>query len=94
MSGNGTAIFTGDGNPAITGSLSGPSGVAVDVSGNIYIADYNNHRIRKVTASTCIITTVAGNGTATFAGDGGAATAASFRNPCGIELDGSVNVYF
>ncbi len=61
-------------------------------TGNVYIADYYNHRIRKVTISTGIITTYAGNGgTGSFSGDGGQATAALFYLPAGICLDASGN---
>ncbi len=55
--------------------------------GNVYIADVNNHRIRKVTISTGIITTIAGTGTGTYSGDGGAATSATLNNPSGVTLD-------
>ena len=60
----------------------------------MYIGDFNNHRIRKITASTSIITTIAGTGTAGFSGDNGQATAAKIANPCGVNLDSSGNVYF
>ena len=66
--------------------------MAVDAAGNLYIADPDNHRIRKVDASGTI-TTVAGNGTAGFAGDGGAATAASLSNPRGVAVDAAGNLY-
>ena len=59
--------------------------------GNIYIGDYNNNRIRKVTVSTGIITTIAGTGTGTYSGDGGAATSAALKSPSGIALDSSGN---
>ena len=55
----------------------------------MYIADYSNHRIRKVTVSTGFISTVAGTGTASFSGDGGAATSATLNSPYGIALDSS-----
>src|SRR5439155_23231690 len=71
----------------------GPTAVALDASGNLYIADQNNHRVRKVDAATGIITTVAGNGSPAFAGDGGAATSASLNNPDGVAVDASGNVY-
>ena len=61
---------------------------------NIYISDLYNHRIRKITASTSIITTIAGTGTGSYSGDGGQATSAAIRFPCGINLDSSGNVYF
>ncbi len=59
----------------------------------MYIADQDNHRVRKVTVSTGIITTVAGTGTASYSGDGGAATAAALRYPTGVAVDSSGNVY-
>ena len=57
--------------------------------GNVYIADQSNHRIRKVTVSTGIITTIAGTGSTTFSGDNGAATSATLRNPYGVAVDAS-----
>ena len=60
--------------------------------GNVYIADWNNHRIRKVTVSTGIITTIAGTGSTTYSGDGGAATSATLYYPTGIALDESGRV--
>ena len=60
----------------------------------MYIGDSGNSRVRKITASTGVITTLAGTGTAGFSGDGGAATAATIYNPCGVNLDNSLNVYF
>ncbi len=57
----------------------------------MYIADHGNHRIRKVTASTNIITTIAGSGTGSYSGDNGQATAASLNLPIGIDLDSSGN---
>src|SRR5947207_1580688 len=93
MAGNGSFGFAGDGGAATSASLSGPAGVAVDAGGNLYIAAYSNHRIRKVDAATGIITTMAGNGNPTFAGDGGAATSASVYVPTGVALDASGNLY-
>jgi hypothetical protein len=78
---------------ATSASLSEPSRVAVDSSGNIYIADKNNQRIRKVTAATGLITTVAGNGSYGFSGDGGAATSAKLAFPNGVAVDNSGNLY-
>lgn len=65
----------------------------MDTSGNIYIGDYRNERIRKVTASTGNITTVAGNGTEGFSGDGGAATSAELNYPESVAVDTSGNFY-
>ena len=84
--------FSGDGGPATAAQLNGPNGVAVDGSGNLYIADTNNHRIRKVNAGG-MITTVAGTGTAVFSGDGRPATAAQLNGPNGVAVDGSGNLY-
>ncbi|XGV87867.1 MAG: DUF4347 domain-containing protein [Limnothrix sp. BL-A-16] len=92
VAGNGTAGFAGDGGAATAAQLNAPYGIAFDSSGNLYIADFSNHRIRKVDTSGNI-TTVAGNGTAGFAGDGGAATAAQLNAPTNIALDGSGNLY-
>ncbi len=60
----------------------------------MYIGDSNNHRVRKITASTSVITTMAGTGTAGYSGDGGAATAAAITYPSGVNVDSSLNVYF
>ncbi len=72
----------------------GPWAVAVDASGNIYIADNINRRVRKVTASTGYISTIAGNGTQGYSGDGGAATSAELSGPAGLAVDTLGNVYF
>jgi trimeric autotransporter adhesin len=92
IAGNGTAGYSGDGAAAIAAALNNPGGVAVDGSGNVYIADAGNNRIRKV-APTGVISTIAGNGTADYSGDGGAATAAQLNYPVGVAVDGSGNVY-
>src|SRR4029077_15701987 len=75
VAGAGTSAFSGDKGAAATAGLSEPFGGAGDTVSNLYIADTSNHRIRKVDASA-VITTVAGNGTEGFSGDGGAATSA------------------
>ena len=88
--------FSGDGGPATSAGLVNPSGVAVDISGNVFIADTCSNRIRVVTKSTGIITTYAGNGGRlegiTFSGDGGPATSASIV-PNGLAVDISGNVF-
>src|SRR5208337_2123235 len=84
VAGNGTAGYNGDGGSAISAVLNTPYSVAVDASGNIYISDTNNYRVRKVTASTGVISTVAGTGTGGYSGNGGAATSAKISQPMGL----------
>jgi hypothetical protein len=93
VAGTGTAGYSGDGGAAIGAELDLPSAVAVDTSGNIYIADTFNNRVRKVTASTGIISTLAGDGTAGYSGDGGAATKAELHWPESVSLGIAGNVY-
>ncbi len=93
VAGNGSATFSGDGGQATAASLSNPLGVTFDANGNMYIADASNHRIRKVRPSG-IISTYAGNGTASTSGDGGPATAATLNFPSGVACDHACNVYF
>jgi sugar lactone lactonase YvrE len=81
----------GDNGPATSAQLSGPYGVAADAAGNLYIADTNNNRIRRVSGG--VITTVAGNGTQGFSGDGGPATSAQLYQPQGVAVDSAGNVY-
>jgi sugar lactone lactonase YvrE len=90
FAGNGTAAYTGDGLAAISASLSGPVDVKVDAAGNVYIADRQNNVIRKVAGG--IISTFAGNGTATFGGDNGPATSAQLNGPSGVALDPAGNL--
>ena len=92
VAGDGTRGYGGDGGPAVAAQLRYPEGVAVDGSGNLYIADSSNHRIRKVDAAG-VITTVAGDGTEGFGGDGGPAVAAQLDFPQGVALDGAGNLY-
>jgi hypothetical protein len=82
--GNGTAGSTGDGSAATGALLNNPSGVFVDSTGNIYIADYGNHKVRMIDAASGNISTIAGNGTAGNSGDGGAATSAMLNGPTGL----------
>ncbi|MGD0501006.1 MAG: M36 family metallopeptidase, partial [Bryobacteraceae bacterium] len=91
--GNGSYGYSGDGGPATDASLAGPSGVAVDGSGNLYFADKGNNRIRKVASSSGIITTVAGGGDS-YPGDGGPPTSAYIIKPTCVAVDGSGNLYF
>jgi len=85
VAGNGVSGFSGDGGPATAATLSLPLGVTVDPSGNLFVADSANNRVRKVNTAG-VITTVAGDGTASFSGDGGSATAAGFRTPAGVAV--------
>jgi streptogramin lyase len=91
--GTSSGIFTGDGGLATKAELNHPLGVAVDSAGNLYISDTSNQRVRKVNASTGIITTIAGNGTYGYSGSGGAATSAMIANPEQLALDTSGNLY-
>jgi uncharacterized protein (TIGR03437 family) len=93
VAGNGAEGYAGDGGLAVNAELGGPTGVAVDHSGNLYIADLNTNVIRKVVAATGIITTVAGNGSAGYSGDGGPAPKAELKSPAGVAVDGSGNLY-
>ncbi|MBS1652265.1 MAG: hypothetical protein JSU07_09675 [Bacteroidetes bacterium] len=88
--------FSGDGGRADACQLNGPHGVTIDDSGNIYIVDSGNDRIRKVSVqnNSSNITTIAGNGVRGFSGDGGSATSAQIAMPQGVAVDASGNVYF
>jgi RHS repeat-associated protein len=92
VAGNGSWGFSGDGGPAIQARLGSVYGVAADNAGNVYIADAGNYRIRKVGANG-IITTVAGNGTWTFSGDGGPAVRGGLNWPTGVAVDRVGNLY-
>jgi hypothetical protein len=93
ISGTGAQAFSGDGGAATDADLYYPTGLAIDATGNIYIADQYNNRIRKVDATTGLIATVAGDGNPGFNGDGGAATAASLYRPTSIVVDGDGSLY-
>jgi hypothetical protein len=92
VAGNGTAGYSGDGGAATSAGLNRTEGVATDSAGNLYIVDWQNNRIRKVDAGTGVITTVAGNGTAGFSGDGAAATSAMLKGPTGVVVDSAGTV--
>jgi hypothetical protein len=92
VAGNGTGGFCGDGGPATQACLYAPLGPFVDAAGNLYIADARNDRVRRV-APDGTITTVAGNGTAGFCGDGGPATQACLEYPMGLAVDAAGNLY-
>ncbi|MDR3724878.1 MAG: Ig-like domain repeat protein [Terracidiphilus sp.] len=82
-----------DGYTATLAELYLPTSVAIDGSGNLYIADSLHNRIRKVTASTGVISTICGNGNPAYSGDGGLATSATLNTPSGVALDGAGNLY-
>ena len=92
VAGNGTSGYIGDGAPAGRAELANPSGVAVDSSGNVYIADTVNHAVRLVSTKG-IISTVAGGLGAGYYGDGGAANGAALTSPAGVALDRAGNLY-
>jgi uncharacterized protein (TIGR03437 family) len=92
VAGNGPSGSTTDGGPATGAMLLGPRNVAMDTAGNLYISEFDGHRVRKVTPAG-IISTAAGTGAAGFSGDGGPANAAQLAFPAGLALDGAGNLY-
>lgn len=93
VAGNGTAGYSGDNGYATSAELNNPCSVALDASGNLYIADTSNNVIREVSVTTGVITTVAGNGGAGYWGDGGIATSAGLNQPNDVKVDGAGNIY-
>src|SRR5581483_10911073 len=92
VAGTGVEGYSGDSQPATAALLNNPSGVAMDVAGNIFIADTFNNRIRRI-ATNGVITTVAGSGGQTYSGDNGAAISAAFNLPQGLTLDAVGNIF-
>ena len=92
IAGDGAFAFSGDGGLATSASLANAFGFAVDASGNIFIVDSNNNRIRRVDVTTGIISTVAGDGGSGFSGDGGPATGASIGFPFSVVVDAAGNL--
>jgi uncharacterized protein (TIGR03437 family) len=92
VAGTGSAGYSGDGGLATSAQLRGPTGIAIDAGGNLYIADQPNNVIRQISAAGAI-TTVAGTGTAGFSGDGGRATSAQLSRPNGVAVDAGGNLY-
>ncbi len=90
IAGGGSAL--GDGGPATSAQLNNPADAALDAAGNLYIADFGNHRIRKIDTAG-VITTIAGTGAGGFSGDGGAPAEAQLNGPFGVALDGAGNLY-
>ena len=94
VAGDGTAGFSGDEGPASEASLDAPVDVAVDTSGNLYVSDSGNHRVRKVNAESGAISTIVGDGSRYSSGDGGAATEAGVGSLKGVFVDDAGTVYF
>ena len=92
VAGNGISGYSGDGSLAASAQLNVPTGVAVDSAGNLYVADFSNHVIRKV-APNGTISTLAGTGKCGHSGDGSAATGAQLCGPQGVAVDSAGNVY-
>ncbi|MES2702142.1 MAG: FG-GAP-like repeat-containing protein [Bacteroidota bacterium] len=93
VAGTGVNSYGGDGGAATSATFNRPYGIACDTSGNVYVADQYNHRIRKITVSTGTINTVAGNGGGGYSGNGGAATSAMLYFPEGLAIDKAGNLY-
>ncbi len=93
LAGNGEIGYGADGGPATAAQVGTPTGVAIDASGNLFIADNGAHRVRRVDATTGTITTIAGTGVPAYGGDGGPATAATLFYPAGVAVDSSGNVF-
>ncbi len=93
VAGDGKAGYSGDGGPATDAELDGPTGLAFDPAGDLFIADQVNNRIREVVKATGDIVTYAGTGTAGYTGDGGPATDAEINSPRGISTDASGDLF-
>jgi sugar lactone lactonase YvrE len=93
VAGTGVAGFSGDGGLGTNAELNFPSRPALDAAGNLYIADFQNNRVRRVDATTHVIVTVAGTGTAAYSGDGGPARDADLSGPISVTVDTSGNLY-
>jgi sugar lactone lactonase YvrE len=93
VAGNGLVGYSGDGGPATSASFNYPYGILVEPDGDLLVGDQYNARIRRVDAATGVITTIAGNGTFGYAGDGGPAIAASFEAPTRMALDSAGNLF-
>ena len=94
FAGTGVNGYSGDGGPAINAEFSHVYGICIDNANNLYICDRNNARIRKVDAATGIVTTIVGNGTTGYSGDGGLATNAMINTPAALCFDKCGNLYF
>src|SRR5208282_1098671 len=98
LAGTASEGYAGDGGPALSAKFMAVSGIAIDAKGNVYVADTQNYRIRKIDPASGIITTIAGSGQVWpmgggFSGDGGPATAALLQLPQGVGVDSAGNLY-
>ena len=93
IAGTGTKSYSGDDGAATSATLYDPGGIVLDSTGNVYTATYYDHRVRKVTISTGIITTYVGTGSSGYSGDGSQASSAKLRYPHGLCIDTSGNEY-
>ena len=92
LAGTGASGYSGDGGSAVQAQLDMPSGLAVDASGNLYVADHGNHCVRRIDPAG-VVTTVAGTGVSGYSGDGGPASAAQLASPVGLAVDLRGNLY-
>jgi len=93
IAGNGASGYNGDGIPATSASLDDPRGLTLDAAGNIFFADFGNNRVREVSASTGLISTVAGTGTEGYNGDGILATSAELSQPQAVAVDAAGDIF-
>ena len=93
IAGTGVAGYNGDNSDSINATINGPGGIAIDSEGNVYFTEFGNHRVRRITKSTGIISTYAGTGTQSYSGDGGKASSATLAAPCGLSIDAADNIY-
>jgi trimeric autotransporter adhesin len=93
FAGKGNGTYSGDNGPAINAAFNSPQAIAIDVAGNIFIADTNNFAIRRIDATTGIVTTIAGGNGSGYTGDNGPATSAQFKGPTGVAVDLAGDIY-